>query len=34
MSIKNELALEYFKVGDEYFIDFTLAPKGQEGMED
>lgn len=32
MTIKNELAVEFFDVGEEYFIDFTLAPKGEEGM--
>ena len=32
LSINNELALNFFKPGDEYFVDFTPAPKGQEGM--
>lgn len=32
MSIRNELAVEFFDVGQEYFVDFTPAPKGEEGM--
>lgn len=32
LSIKNELAFEQFDVGDEFFVDFTRAPKGEEGM--
>lgn len=32
MTILNELAVEFFDVGAEYFIDFTPAPKGEEGM--
>lgn len=34
MSIRNELALEVFDVGDEFFVDFTPADKGVEGMGD
>lgn len=34
MTIRNELALEFFKVGDEFFVDFTPAEKGVEGMGD
>lgn len=34
MTIKNELALEVFDVGDEFFVDFIPAPKGEEGMEE
>lgn len=34
MTIRNELAIEFFDVGDEYFVDFTPAPKGVEGMGD
>lgn len=36
LSIKNELALGQFKVGQEYYIDITEVPEekvGQEGME-
>lgn len=33
MGIRNDLALEQFQPGEEYFLDFTLAPKGKEGME-
>lgn len=33
MTIRNELALEFFKVGDEFFVDFSRAEKGAEGME-
>lgn len=32
MTINNELALNFFKPGEEVFIDFTPAPKGEEGM--
>lgn len=31
MTIMNELASEQFIPGEEYYVDFTLAPKGQEG---
>jgi hypothetical protein len=34
MSIRNELAIEQFDVGEEYYVDFSPAPKGQEGMGD
>jgi len=33
MQIKNDLAAECFSPGQEWFVDFTPAPKGQEGME-
>mgnify|MGYP001590217061 CR=1 FL=1 len=33
MSIRNELAIEQFDVGKEYFVDFSPAPTGKEGME-
>lgn len=33
MSIRNELALEVFDVGDEFFVDFTPAVKDVEGMD-
>lgn len=33
MTIRNDLALEFFDVGDEFFVDFTRAEKGAEGME-
>lgn len=33
MTIKNEVALGFFvNPGDEFFVDFTPAPKGQQGM--
>lgn len=32
MNILNESALGQFKPGDEVFVDFSLAPKGEEGM--
>ena len=32
MTIKNELAVDFFDVGEEYFIDFSRAVKGAEGM--
>lgn len=32
MTIRNELALEFFTVGDEFYVTFEPAPKGQEGM--
>jgi hypothetical protein len=32
MTILNEVATEQFVAGEEYFIDFTPAPKGKEGM--
>lgn len=32
MTIRNELAVEFFDVGEEYYVDFTPAPKGEEGM--
>jgi hypothetical protein len=31
MSIKNDLALDFFDVGDEYYLDFSKAEKGVEG---
>lgn len=34
MNIKNELAAAQFTPGDEFFVDFTPAPKGEEGMSD
>lgn len=34
MTIRNELALDFYDVGEEYFVDFTPAPKGVEGMGD
>lgn len=34
MTIRNELALDFYDVGEEYFVDFTRAPKGEEGMGD
>ena len=33
MTILNESAFGQFEPGDEYFVDFTPAPKGVEGME-
>ena len=33
MGISNELALTAFKPGDEYYVDFTPAIKGAEGMD-
>lgn len=33
MTIKNELASDQFKPGDEFFVDFSPAPKTKEGME-
>lgn len=34
LTIRNELALEHFKPGQEYFVDIELAPRqGEEGME-
>lgn len=32
MTIRNELALDFYDVGEEYYVDFTRAPKGVEGM--
>lgn len=32
MTIKNDLAFDHFDVGDEFFLDFTKAEQGQEGM--
>lgn len=32
MTINNELALEFYRPGLEYFVDFVVAPKDQEGM--
>ena len=32
MTILNKLAVEEFEVGKEYYIDFTPAPQGEEGM--
>lgn len=34
MTIKNELAMTQFVLGEEYYVDFTPAPKGVEGMGD
>lgn len=34
MTIRNELAIDFYDVGEEYFVDFTPAPKGVEGMDD
>lgn len=35
LTIRNELALEFFKdPADEFFVTFTRAPKGEEGMAD
>lgn len=34
MSIRNELALAVFDVGDEFYVDFTKIEAGQEGMGD
>ncbi len=31
MSIKNELAAEQFEPGNEFYVTFDPAPKGQEG---
>lgn len=31
MTIKNELATAQFTPGNEFYLDFTPAPKGQEG---
>lgn len=31
LSVLNEVAVEQFVVGDEMYVDFTPAPKGQEG---
>lgn len=33
LTIRNDLALEVFDVGDEFYVDFTPAPKGVEGMD-
>lgn len=32
MTIKNDLAIAEFDVSKEYFVDFTPAPQGEEGM--
>jgi hypothetical protein len=32
MTIRNELAMDFFDVGQEYFVTFDPAPKGEEGM--
>ena len=32
MQIKNDLAAEQFAPGQEWFLDFTPAPTGKEGM--
>lgn len=32
MTVLNELATEQFVPGEEFYVDFTKAPKGQEGM--
>lgn len=32
MTIRNDHALAQFEPGDEFFVDFTPAPKGQPGM--
>lgn len=34
LTINNESALRQFVPGDEVFVDFTEAPKGQTGMGD
>ena len=34
MTIKNEVAAERFAPGQEWFLDFTPAPTGEEGMGD
>jgi hypothetical protein len=31
MGVLNEAALAQFKPGEEFYVDFTPAPKGQEG---
>lgn len=31
MNILNEAALSQFKPGEEFYVDFTPAPKGEEG---
>jgi hypothetical protein len=31
MTIKNDLATSQFDPGKEFYVDFTEAPKGQEG---
>lgn len=33
MTIKNELALQVFDVGDEFYVDFTKIEPNREGME-
>ncbi len=33
MVIKNELASSQFEPGEEFFVDFSPAPKTKEGME-
>lgn len=32
LTILNEVAVAEFDVGEEYFVTFTPAPKGEEGM--
>jgi hypothetical protein len=32
MGIKNELAAERFSPGQEWYVDFSPAPQGEEGM--
>jgi hypothetical protein len=32
MTILNAAAADLFELGEEYYLDFTPAPKGQEGM--
>jgi hypothetical protein len=32
MHINNEQAVEQFTPGEEFYLDFTPAPKGKEGM--
>lgn len=31
MTIRNDHALAQFEPGDEFYVDFSQAPKGQEG---
>lgn len=33
MGIRNEVALEQFEVGQEFFVDFTPVPEAQAGQE-
>lgn len=32
MTIRNDHAIAQFEPGDEFYVDFTSAPKGEEGM--